>query len=198
MTQDDLDYIDMLCSVALEATSPPRPTLCALPSGEHDFVDVEDIGFGDSFAGLTDWMSRRPYERSPWVRDSVTGRCVPLLYALALKAHGRFSPVLRPFWTDGDPSHMSSANVSLMPVRSTVPQGPVRNKYGHRSTTAEYRKAYYSDPVNKARNAAHQRRTQAKKRAESAAIQKIVDNNPDIAARVADLEAQLLGKKDTK
>lgn len=196
MTSDDLDYIDMLCSIAAEQTSVPAPTYCAIASSEHDFVGLEDLPWGDSFAGLNDWMSRRPYERSPWVRDSVTGRCVPLLYLLAFKAHGRFAPVLKPFWTDGDASNMVSTNVSLMPVKgAAAPGGVVRNKYGARSTTAEYRKRYYADPVNKARNAAHQRKTQAKKRAEAAAIQTIVDNHPDIAARVADLEKKLLGDK---
>lgn len=193
MTPQDLDYIDMLCAVALERTDAPKPTLCALASSEHDFVDVEDVGFGDSFAGLTDWMSRRPYERSPWIRDSATGRCVPLLYALALKVHGRFSPVLRPFWTDGDHNHMASSNVSLMPIKASTGTGHVRNKYGVRSTTPEYRKRYYADPVNKRRNAEHQRKTQAKKRAEQKAIDTVVKNNPDIAARVADLEKKLLG-----
>jgi hypothetical protein len=196
MTTDDIfNFIDLCMSVARssetkEPLQPPQPIHCAVQSTEYDFVDLDVPEGIDSFAALPDYMSRRPYEKSQWVRRSSDNRCAPLIYVLAYVKHGTFSPALKPFWTDGDCTNTTPNNVSLMQA-GQVHSGTPRNKYGVRSTSPEYRKRYYSDPANKQRNAENQRKTQARKRALLSAAKTVVDNNPDLAARIDKLKDKL-------
>lgn len=197
VTEEHLQHID-LCLASAAAWTAKQPmgavvaTYCALASVEHDFLNEElrILGF-DSYAALQDFQWRRPYERSLWVRRSSDNRCVPVLYALAVLRYGTFAPALKPFWSDGDQYNDASSNVSLMPLAGSADSGSVRNKYGVRSTSPEYRKRYYADPVNKQRNAAHQRATQARKRVALDKATAVVAASPDLADKITDLKKKL-------
>lgn len=197
MTDELLQHIDLCMASARawekkEPMSQVVPTQCALASVEHDFLNDElrILGF-DSYAALQDFQWRRPYERSLWARRSSDNRCVPVIYALAVLKFGSFAPALKPFWSDGNQYNDVSANVELMPLAGSKDTGNIKNKYGVRSTSPEYRKRYYADPDNKKRNAAHQRATQARKKAALAAAQTVVAQTPDLEYKINVLKKKL-------
>ena len=137
------------------------PRFVPNPHKDVDLLNplLKDEGW-ESYADCEVFRHRRPYERCLWLRRA-DGRVAPELLVLAYIKTGRVSG--EAFWTDGDWTHNDIENVS---VEDRVPgQRPV-SKYGVRSTTSEYRKRYYADPVNKARQRKAARDHAARKRQE--------------------------------
>lgn len=170
---------------------------CAVVDTEEDLLDeaVRALGF-THYVDLV-WMPRRPYERSKFIAGETAEGYIalPLIYVLAwtVPAFRAQLSESRPYWTDGDHTNQVTSNISFISTSAPNPIGQHRNKYGHRAGTPEYRKAYYADPANRAKNREHQRRSSKKKREVLKRAEEIVQAAaPD---RLAELRRKLLGEE---
>lgn len=169
LTADELQQIDVAAMYDEHSRragdgSGPKPVTCAVGGAELDVRVaplLRALGFVD-YAAMDEYRSRRPYERSRWVRTK-DNRCVPELYALAWHRYGTLDIHSQPYWTDKNWTNTVPDNISLL---ATTAQGhsTTGNKYGARAGTPEYRKRYWSDPSNKARLRKQTRESAARKR----------------------------------
>lgn len=178
-TDDVLDAIDRLIARPGIAGNERHTGKALFTSASHPDVDLlndelREHGW-ETYAHLLPFRPRRPYEKSLWVRRA-DGRTIPEIHALAIIKFG-VTLDTDPFWSDGDCTNNVSSNISI--VQQHDPQLR-RSKYGVRSTTPEYRKKYYENPENKARQREAAKVHAAKKRKQiKAAKEALGDDLPD-------------------
>lgn len=159
LSEEELKSIEVIVSEGLQVHCEIHP--------EVDLLDdhLRASGFV-SYALREDFRPRRPYERSMWVRR-LDGRCVPELYALAALKFGVLSRDTSARWVDGHWMNKLLENVGVLHLGPSpfIDQRVARNKFGVQAGTPEYRRKYYQDPVNRAKQREQARKSAAKQRA---------------------------------
>lgn len=150
-----------------------QPLVCTATHPDVDLLNEELRSEGwISYAQFPTFRPRRVYERSLWVRRP-DDRIAPELYVLATMKFGELKPGTEPFWADGDWTNNVLSNVAVPTNADTSKR--ILSKYGVRSTTPEYRRIYYSDPTNKARQRTAAREHARRKRAEALDAQRALE-----------------------
>lgn len=181
--QDDqtINALDALCNKG-------QVTMCQEAHPDVDLLNpvLRQQGWV-SYANIEPFRSRRPYERSLWLRRP-DGRCAPELWVLALLKFGLdvLQQGREPYWIDKDWTHSEMENVSV-----PQPAQPRKSRYGVKAGTPEYLKAYYSDPANKARQREHAKKHARRQRETVRAAQQVLKK--DTTAVVDELRERILG-----